>query len=215
MCLASLVFELIKASENRVSRSPRIRPQVEKYRFFSFAASSLPIAIGWTSDDLTNFPPTAMMMRWLRGFLEFDQMSWKVDWTLHDKDFLHDATTRRLANWLVVGNFKTGAQWLLLPRWWWWEFKFLLPSRSRHFARAVRGRSVHYSKLRMQSSRLIKWNDLWLLMLNDLFSNVIARTKWILLSSLTVNIWLTATPHQYIKGVVNMDVVGANAFMVF
>lgn len=40
----------------------------------------------------------------------------------------------------------------------------------------------------MQSSRLIKWNDLWLLMLNDLFYSVIARTKWIVLPSLTVNI---------------------------
>lgn len=44
----------------------------------------------------------------------------------------------------------------------------------------------------MQSSRLIKWNDLWLLMLNDLFYSVIARTKWIVLPSLTVNISLTA-----------------------
>ena len=56
------------------------------------------------------------------------------------------------------------------------------------FYARVRREAVHYSKLRMQSSRLIKWNDLWLLMLNDLFYSVIARTKWIVLPSLTVNI---------------------------
>ena len=151
---ATSSWKTYAASENHASRSPRFRPLIWKYHFVSFAVFAQPTETDWTSDNVVGFLPMKKAMRWRRGFLEFDQMSWKVDWTLHDKDFLQVAASlppppvRSAAGCLLPG----------LPHWLDGRGKFqngstmpssatmammmgiqiLLPSRcSQHFARGA------------------------------------------------------------------------------